>query len=309
MVRDLFGTVYWLAVGMLAVVGIYASVFGNLFPYILLAALVMAIVGVWQPGIRYSWAALAGFGMLPALFLSSSLLEQVFRADWSCSEVSFQPGETVGYGGSSEEEVVCATIPGQLILASVVFCAITLFGVVTLLYLLRHTPPRADGRASRSDTVFGVVGLSMVLLMVVGGITLGLMKATAAPSPPERAGLPPNGLPVSCPEGYEDVGIFNGVGEENLPEFEIIGDGWVYAYNSSGSGALSMYALDEARNTVASSTVSGVAGDSGRSPRLETQGTLSIGIDAGEEVGHTVKVCDETDPSGRNKGTINVGKG
>lgn len=307
--KGFFGAIYWIAVGVLAVVGIYASVFGNLSPYILLAALVMSIVGVWRPGIRYSWAALAGFGVLLALFLSSSLLEQVFRADWSCSEVSFQPGETVGYGGSSEEEVVCTTIPGQLIVASVVFWAITLFGVVVLLYLLRHAHPRADGRDGRSVTVFGAIGLSMILLLVVGGITLSVMKATAAPSPPERAGLPPNGLPVSCPEDYEDVGIFNGVGEETLPEFEIIGDGWVYAYNSSGSGALSMSALDEAGNTMTSSTVSGVAGDSGRSPRIETQGNLSIEIDAGEEVGHTVKVCDETDPSGKNKGTIKVGQG
>ncbi len=84
----------------------------------------------------------------------------------------------------------------------------------------------------------------------------------------------------------------------------MIGEGWRYVYASTGSGALEIQALDEAGNTVPFSTVSGVAGDEGPSPRIEAQGTFSLKIDADEEVGHTVKACDETDPSGRNKGTI-----
>lgn len=50
--RDIVSFLYWLAVGIVVVVGIYASVFGNLFPYFLLIALVMAVVGIWQPGIK-----------------------------------------------------------------------------------------------------------------------------------------------------------------------------------------------------------------------------------------------------------------
>ncbi len=131
------------------------------------------------------------------------------------------------------------------------------------------------------------------------------MKVLAPPSPPERAGLPPNGLPVSCSEGEEEIGEFNGVGSETIPSFEMIGDGWAYVYNSSGSETFSIEALDEDGDTVPSSTVSDIAGGEGRSSQLETQGILNIKIDADEEVGHSILVCDETDLSGRNKGTIN----
>ena len=130
------------------------------------------------------------------------------------------------------------------------------------------------------------------------------MNAMAPPSPPERAGLPPNGLPVSCSESEEDIGIFNGIRSETLPEFEMIGAGWRYVYASTGSGSFSVEALDEDGNTVSSSTVSGTAGDEGSSLRIETQGVFSLKIDADDEVGHTVKACDETDPSGRNKGSL-----
>lgn len=303
--RALFGAIYWIVVGVFAIAGIYVSVFGNLLPPLLVVALAMGLVGAWRPGFRYSWAALIGFGLLPALFLSSNLLMQVLSADWSCSEVSFQPGETVAYGGgTSEEDVVCTTIPGQLIVASAVFCAVVLFGVAALYFQARVNP---DGRWARLTTLSGVVGLGTILLVVAGGIGLSVMKATAAPSPPEKAGLPPNGLPVSCSEGEEDTGIFNGVGSETIPEFETIGAGWRYVYSSSGSGALSIEALDENGYTVPSSAVSDEAGGEGRSPRIESQGTFSLEIQADEEVGHTVKVCNETHPSGRNRGSVEVG--
>lgn len=304
--RALFGAIYWIVVGVLTVAGIYVSVFGTLFPLLLVVALAMGLFGAWQPGFRYSWAALIGFGLLPALLLSSNLLVQVLGADWSCSEISFQPGETVAYGGgSSEEEVLCATVPGQLIVASAVFWAMVLFGVAMLYFQARIRP---DGRWARLASVSGVAGLGAILLMVAGGIGLSVMKATAPPSPPEKAGLPPNGLPISCSEGEEDIGIFNGVGSETLPEVELIGAGWHYVYNSSGSGVFSIEALDENGDTVPSSAVSDEAGGEGRSPRIEAQGAFNLKIEADQEVGHTVKVCDETHPSGRNKGTIKVGE-
>ncbi len=119
--RRPFGVIWWAAVGMLAIIGVYLSVFGNLPPYLLLVALAMSTFGAWKPGFRYSWAALIGFGALPALLLSSSLLEQMVRTDWSCSQISFSANEGYGYIDSSGEEVLCATIPGQLFLASAVF--------------------------------------------------------------------------------------------------------------------------------------------------------------------------------------------
>ena len=114
-------------------------------------------------------AALIGFGFLPALFLSSSLMGQFIEADWSCCEISFQPGEILGYGGGpSEEEVVCATIPGQLIVASAVFWAITIAGgIAILLYLLRCAHLHTKDQGTRLGTVLGTIRLSMVLFLVV----------------------------------------------------------------------------------------------------------------------------------------------
>ena len=82
------GILYWVFVGVLTIVGIYVSVLYDLPPYFFWAALVLALLGAFWPGPRHTWAALIGFGGLPALFLSANLLEQVGRADWSCSQSS-----------------------------------------------------------------------------------------------------------------------------------------------------------------------------------------------------------------------------
>lgn len=53
--RNLFGTIYWIVVGVLTIVGIYVSVLGNLPPYFLLIALAMTVIGAWRPGLRCTW--------------------------------------------------------------------------------------------------------------------------------------------------------------------------------------------------------------------------------------------------------------
>src|SRR5215217_2064448 len=53
---------YWIVVGVLTIVGIYFSVLYDSPPYFFWAALVLALIGVWWPGPRYSWVALIGFG-------------------------------------------------------------------------------------------------------------------------------------------------------------------------------------------------------------------------------------------------------
>lgn len=139
---------YWLAVGIVIAVGIYASVFGNLFPYFLLIALVMAIVGIWQPGIKGAWALLVGFGGLPAALLSVNLLTQFFQSDWSCSRIVFgNSSGSYGYGSVSStgevESTMCSSISGQLILLIMVLWAIALSGV--LLRSLLRARFQSDG--------------------------------------------------------------------------------------------------------------------------------------------------------------------
>jgi hypothetical protein len=293
------GTLYWSVVGLLTIVGVYLSVLYNSPPYFFLAVLVLAVLGVWWPGPRYSWAALIAFGGLPALLLSLNLLVQIAQADWSCSKVSFQPGRSYGYGDPATGEFAyCATIPGQLIVTVAVFLGITLFGAVALLFVLR----RADGPAGSRGTLSGVIGIGVILLVVIGGIAFRAKDAAAPPMPEERAGLPPNGLPVSCPKGTAEIGMFNGVGDRTTPEFGMNGEGWRYAYASTGSGAFTIEVLDEDGNTVPSSTVSGTAGGEGHSSRLEAPGTFSFKIEADELVGNTVLACDEiVDPNSENR--------
>ncbi len=314
---------YWVFVGVLTIAGIYLSVLYNLPPYFFWAALVLALLGAWWPGPRYSWAALIGFGGLPALFLSANLLGEVGRADWSCSEISFRPGGSSGYGGPLGAERWCTTIPGQLVVTTAVFLAVTLLGVVALSFLLRGSRTGSGSRRSR----WGVVGIGVVLLASIGGISFRAADDAVPPPPEVRAGLPPNGLPVSCstgedrgaPDGAapdardpgegvvlgtEDVGVFNGVGDGTSPSFETYGEGWRYAFASTGTGSFTIEALDEDGNPVPSSTITGAAGEGGESPLLADSGTYRIKIRADEEVGHTVRVCIKN-PYVRNVGPPN----
>jgi hypothetical protein len=297
-VRSAVEVPYWIVVGVLTIVATYFSVLYNSPPYFFWAALVLAVLGVRWPGPRYSWVALVGFGLLPALLLSLNLFGQIAQADWSCSKISFQASRSSSYGGPSGETVYCTTIPGQLIVAVAAFWTITLLGVVALLYILRRSRPHADTRVNH----VGLVGIGVILLVVVGGIAFRAKDAAAPPPPEERAGLPPNGLPVSCPEGEGDIGYFNGVGDDTTPALKMTGDEWRYVYASSGSGSFSIEVVDAEGNIVPSSTASGVAGDEGHSSLLEVQGTFRLKIDADEVVGHTLHVCVARNQNNRRPG-------
>lgn len=88
----------------------------------LAGALAMGLIGLSFTRRENAWTTLLGFGGLPAGWLTFMLLREVPLITWSCSSISFEPsGEAYGYGGSDVEEAICATIPGQLIVAVAVF--------------------------------------------------------------------------------------------------------------------------------------------------------------------------------------------
>jgi hypothetical protein len=88
-------------------------------------------------GLRNVWASVIGFGGSPAIVLTSNLLTDALRINWSCSGISFDNVQTgYGYAGPNGEQVICETISGQLILMAAVFWGITFFGVV--LWIATH---------------------------------------------------------------------------------------------------------------------------------------------------------------------------
>lgn len=147
--RDLARAAYWVLVGALMVPALY---FTLLYPgpaYLLLIPISMGLVGVLSIGLRDVWALLIGFGGLPAVWLTVTLLQQAFRITWSCSSISFDSsGEAYGYGGSGVEEVVCETMPAQLIVVAAVFWGIALLGLV-LWGATRRLPEAGRAAAGR----------------------------------------------------------------------------------------------------------------------------------------------------------------
>ena len=97
--RSAVSVFYWLVVALLALNAIYASVAESRLWDGLLVPAVLAIFGLWWPGLRYSGAALILFGAYPALFVTRFVADQVVSMDWSCSEVAFD-GIANPHGGT-----------------------------------------------------------------------------------------------------------------------------------------------------------------------------------------------------------------
>lgn len=131
--KDLVGAAYWVLVGVLVVPALYFTFLYPVPAYLVLIPIAMGIIGVLLTGLRNVWASLIGFGGLPAVWPTLTLLQEASRSTWSCSSISFEPsGEEYGYGssGPNGEEVICATISGQSIVAAVIFWGIMLLGFV-----------------------------------------------------------------------------------------------------------------------------------------------------------------------------------
>jgi hypothetical protein len=110
------------------------------FPFVVVG-LVMALVGVWRPGVGGVWSFLIGFGGLPALVF---LLHIVEGAKTALNPYCAQPGDPGTPIPPGAGPVECAFIPGSYYVMFAIFAAIALLGVA--LELLVRTRSCAAAR-------------------------------------------------------------------------------------------------------------------------------------------------------------------
>jgi hypothetical protein len=91
-VKDLVSAAYWVMVGALVMPALYFTLFFPGPAYLLLIRLTMGLIGVLLAGLRDVWALLVGFGGLPAVWLTVTLLQQASRMTWSCSNLRDDAG-------------------------------------------------------------------------------------------------------------------------------------------------------------------------------------------------------------------------
>ena len=130
--RNRAGPLYWVAAGAAVGFGLIGLMTIG-FPF-LIAGLVMAVVGVWRPGIGGAWGILVGFGGLPALVFLSHMIEGARTAlNPYCAEQG--PATLLPPPASPVE---CAYIPGSYYVMFAIFAAIALLGVALGLFARRR---------------------------------------------------------------------------------------------------------------------------------------------------------------------------
>jgi hypothetical protein len=131
------GALYWVATGAVMGFGLI-SLMTIGFPFVVVG-LVMALVGVWRPGLSGGWGFLAGFGGFPALvFLSHIVAGLRTVLNPYCDQRS--PGTTIPPPSGPVE---CAFIPSSYYVMFVIFTALALVGVALGLFLRAHSRPSA----------------------------------------------------------------------------------------------------------------------------------------------------------------------
>ncbi len=99
------------------------------YPFLVIGV-IMGVLGVLKVGIRSAWSAFVGFGVVPAVFLSASLVSALFLADPSCSGVFWGNSSSGSVSlAPGEESITCAAVPGSYVVMLVIFAAIALSGV------------------------------------------------------------------------------------------------------------------------------------------------------------------------------------
>ena len=152
----------------------------------------------------------------------------------------------------------------------------------------RRTPDQARGASLPGMAV------SLCLLVVAAAVSYATTPAT----PPEAATATlRDNPPLSCQGGKEEIGAFEGPGDQITPTFETTGEGWGYEVSSVGSGSLSVAVLDEDGNEVESSEEQGPGDDflSGAGvggAEFSFSGTFRLEIEADDNLEYEVLVCD-----------------
>ncbi len=136
--RNRAGALYWVATGAVMGFGLIGLMTMG-FPFVVVG-LVMALVGVWRPGVGGVWSFLIGFGGLPALVFLLHMIQGVRTAlNPYCAEPG-GPGTPIPPGAGPVE---CAFIPGSYYVMFGIFTAVALVGVVLgFLLRARATPHR-----------------------------------------------------------------------------------------------------------------------------------------------------------------------
>lgn len=133
------GVLYWVVTGAIIGFGLIGLMTIG-FPFLIIG-LAMALVGIWKPGVSGVWAALVGFGGLPAMFFLSHMLDAARSA---MNPYCNTTGPNAGAISITPEAsaVDCSYIPTSYYVMFAIFAAITLLGVCLGLFL------RARSRAT-----------------------------------------------------------------------------------------------------------------------------------------------------------------
>jgi hypothetical protein len=110
------------------------------------------------------------------------------------------------------------TFFGSENLGPLFFWAMRVAVVFPITLLAGYLGGRLGGRFGRAS---GSVGIGVILFVIVLGIAFRAVEA-ALPPPEERAGLPPDQPPLSCPEYLKDeIAASEGSGDRVTPTFEV----------------------------------------------------------------------------------------
>lgn len=121
---------YWAIAGGSVGFGLI-GIFSIGYPFLVIGV-IMVFLGAIRVSPRQAWAALVGFGGVPAMFLSASVAEVFLFSDPSCSGIFW--GNSVSRSGSvslapGQESITCSAIPGSYLIMLAVFLIIALSGL------------------------------------------------------------------------------------------------------------------------------------------------------------------------------------